>query len=168
MKYLSLPAMLIFMTIASAQAARSVKTTIDIVAEINTSVRVYVEGQDVTNGVISLRLEDKNGYMSGVTPAFQFVGNASGVSLMLYAPSGGGLLSENNDLMKLNNAWIRSDGQEVSSAYPLNNQPVYPTLQDIPDMQQGVKVRFSSANRSETYPLGSYSGSYEVIVTPSV
>ena len=50
----------------------------------------------------------------------------------------------------------------------LNNQAVYPTVQDIPDPSQGVKVQFTSAKRSETYPLGTYSGTYEVIVTPSV
>lgn len=168
MKYLSLSGMLLFMLFGSAQAARTVKTTIDLVAEINTSVRVYVEGQDVTNGVISLRLEDKNGYMYGVTPAFQFVGNASAVSLTLISPSNGGLLSDNHDVMEMNTVWVRKDGAEVSTDYALNNQTVYPTLQDIPDMQQGLKVRFSSARRSETYPLGRYSGSYEVIVTPSL
>ena len=163
-----LPIMLALMIVGSAQAARTIKTTIDVVAEISTSVRVYVEGNDVTNGVISLKLEDKNGYMTGVTPVFQFVGNASAVSLTLQEPSSGGLLSDNNELMELNTAWVRADGGEVSCSYPLNGQPVYPTIQDIPDPQRGVKVRFSSAKRSETYPLGSYSGSYEVIVTPSV
>lgn len=168
MKHLSLAGLVFFMLFGAAQATRPVKTTIEVVAEVNTSVRVYVEGRDVTNGVISLQLEDKNGYMFGVTPAFQFVGNASAVSLTLNQPSGGGLLSENNDLMEINNAWVRSDGAEVSSDYPLYNQPVYPTLQAIPDRQRGVKVRFSSAKRSEAYPLGRYSGSYEIIVTPSV
>ena len=168
MKYLSLAGMLIVMLIDAAQAARSVRTTIDVVAEVNTSVRVYVEGRDVTDGAIALRLEDKNGYMFGVTPVFQFVGNASAVSLTLNQPANGGLLSENNELMAINNVWVRGDGAEVSSDYPLHNQPVYPTLEEIPDPQRGVRVRFSSAKRSEAYPLGTYSGSYEIIVTPSV
>ncbi|MBU5900509.1 hypothetical protein JVW24_25655, partial [Vibrio cholerae O1] len=71
--------------------------SIDVQAEISTSVRVYVEGKDVTNNAIALKLQDKAGYMYGVTPVFQFVGNASGVSLSLQAPASGGLVSENND-----------------------------------------------------------------------
>lgn len=43
-------------------------------------------------------------------------------------------------------------GGDVSASYPLNNQAVYPTVQDIPDPSQGVKVQFTSAKRSETYP----------------
>ena len=132
--------------VSSSQAAIPVRTSIDLQAEISTSVRVYVAGNDVTNGSISLQLNDKNGYMYGVTPAFNFVGDA----------------------MQINPAWIRVNGGDVSASYPLNNQAVYPTVQDIPDPSQGVKVQFTSAKRSETYPLGTYSGTYEVIVTPSV
>ncbi|AML55775.1 Uncharacterised protein [Serratia rubidaea] len=168
MQYQYLPVILAVMLISPPLAAETVKTSIDVQAEISTSVRVYVEGKDVTNNAIALKLQDKAGYMYGVTPVFQFVGNASGVSLSLQAPASGGLVSENNDIMKINTAWIRVDGGEVSTSYPLNNQKVYPTLQDIDDPQKGVKVRFSSAQRSETYPLGSYSGTYEVIVTPSI
>lgn len=170
MKYylaLSLAAMSL-MTVSSSQAAISVRTSIDVQAEISTSVRVYVAGNDVTNGSISLKLNDKNGYMHGVTPAFNFVGNASAVSLSLNTPAGNLLMGDNGDTMQINPAWIRVNGGEVSASYPLNNQVVYPTVQDIPDPAQGVKVQFTSAKRSETYPLGTYSGTYEVIVTPSV
>ncbi|MDN6073315.1 MAG: hypothetical protein L0I60_10115, partial [Enterobacterales bacterium] len=62
MKYylaLSLAAMSL-MTVSSSQAAISVRTSIDVQAEISTSVRVYVAGNDVTNGSISLKLNDKN------------------------------------------------------------------------------------------------------------
>lgn len=61
MKYylaLSLAAMSL-MTVSSSQAAISVRTSIDVQAEISTSVRVYVAGNDVTNGSISLKLNDK-------------------------------------------------------------------------------------------------------------
>lgn len=170
MKYylaLSLAAMSL-MTVSSSQAAISVRTSIDVQAEISTSVRVYVAGNDVTNGSISLKLNDKNGYMYGVTPAFNFVGNASAVSLSLNTPAGNLLMGDNGDTMQINPAWIRVNGGEVSASYPLNNQVVYPTVQDIPDPSQGVKVQFTSAKRSETYSLGTYSGTYEVIVTPSV
>ncbi|MFI8416067.1 hypothetical protein ACQKDS_06330 [Serratia sp. NPDC078593] len=168
MKYRYLPAALAALLISPILSAETVKTSIDVLAEVSTSVRVFVEGKDVTNGVISIKLEDKKGYMYGITPVFQFVGNASAVSLSLQSPASGGLVSENNDTMIINTAWIRIDGGEVSTSYPLNNQKVYPTLQDIEDPQKGVKVRFSSSQRSETYPLGRYSGTYEVIVTPSV
>jgi hypothetical protein len=154
--------------VSSSQAAIPVRTSIDLQAEISTSVRVYVAGNDVTNGSISLQLNDKNGYMYGVTPAFNFVGNASAVSLSLKTPVANQLISENGDAMQINPAWIRVNVGDVSASYPLNNQAVYPTVQDIPDPSQGVKVQFTSAKRSETYPLGTYSGTYEVIVTPSV
>lgn len=156
------------LSVSSSQATISVRTSIDLQAEISTSVRVYVAGNDVTNGSISVQLNDKDGYMYAATPAFNFVGNASAVSLSLNTPANNQLISENGDLMQINPAWIRINGGDVSASYPLNNQKVYPTVQDIPDPSQGIKVQFTSNKRSETYPLGIYSGTYEVIVTPSV
>nr|WP_315289677.1 hypothetical protein [Serratia proteamaculans] len=151
----------------SAWSAVTVKTDILVQAEISTSVRVYVDGKDVTNGTISVKLDDKAGYMIGTTPPFLFIGNASTVSLSLTEPPEKGLISENKDTMKINSAWIRENGTPVSALYPLGNRPVYPTLADVPDPQKGVKVQFTSAQRSETYPLGTYSGTYIVMVTPS-
>ncbi|ATV44415.1 hypothetical protein ACIPSR_12305 [Pectobacterium sp. CHL-2024] len=168
MKYRYLPTALALMLISSTSLAETVKTSIDVEADVSTSVRVFVEGKDVTNSVITLKLEDKNGFMESATPAFQFVGNASSVSLSLREPAAGGIISEHNDIMKLNTAWIRVDGTHVAANYPLNNQEVYKTLQDISDPAKGVRVHFVSSSRTETYPLGTYRGTYEVIVTPSV
>lgn len=158
---------LLMLTSLSASGVISVKTSIDIQADVSTSVRIYVNGNDVTNGMISLSLEDKSGSMTGTTPEFQFIGNASAVSLSLISPANRSLVSENGDEMRLNTAWVRPGGGEVSTSFPFNNLPVYPTLSDAPQ-DGGVRVRFTSSARSETYPLGSYSGTYEVVVTPSV
>lgn len=166
MKKVFYPVLLMLASL-SASGAVSVRTSIDIQADVSTSVRIYVEGNDVTNGMISLKLEDKNGYMTGITPEFQFIGNASAVSLSLNSPATRGLVSETGDEMRLNTAFIRPGGGDVSTSFPFNNLPVYPSLADVPP-DSGVKVRFTSAARSETYPLGVYSGTYEVIVTPSV
>lgn len=166
MKKIFFPAMLLLMSM-NVSGAITVRTSIDVQADISTSVRIYVDGNDVTNGVISLKLEDKNGYMSGLTPEFLFIGNASSVSLSLNSPGVRGLVSENSDIMLINTAWVRPGGGDVSTSYPYSNIPVYPTVQDAPQ-DSGVKVRFTSSARSETYPLGTYSGTYEVIVTPSV
>jgi hypothetical protein len=167
MKKLLLPGVLIAAFVGSAHAV-TVKTSIDVQAEVASSVRVFVEGTDVTNGSIAVTLTNTNGYMYGVTPPFQFIGNASSVSLTLQKPSNGGLISENGDIMKIDADWLRLNGALVSAAYPINNLPVYATIQDIPDPTVGVKVNFKSADRTETYPLGSYSGTYVIVVTPSV
>jgi hypothetical protein len=166
MKKIFFPGMLLLMSL-NVLAAPAVRTSIDVQADITTSVRIYVDGNDVTNGVISLKLEDRSGYMSGTTPEFLFIGNASSVSLSLHSPGTRGLVSENNDIMLINTAWVRPGGSEVSTSYPYNNISVYPTIQDAPP-DSGVKVRFSSAARSETFPLGTYSGTYEVIVSPTI
>lgn len=166
MKKIFFPVTLLLMSL-NASGTPTVRTSIDVKADICTSVRIYVNGNDVTNGVISLKLEDKNGYMTGATPEFHFIGNASTVSLSLNSPGVRGLVSENNDIMLINTAWVRPNGSDVSTSYPYSNIPVYPTVQDAPQ-DSGVKVRFTSAARSETFPLGTYSGTYEVIVTPSV
>ena len=158
---------LLMLASLSASGAVSVKTSIDIQAEISTSVRIYVEGKDVTNGTLSLKLEEKNGYMTAVTPEFHFIGNASAVSLSFTSPANNSLKSENGDEMLINTAWVKPKGGDVSTSFPFNNLPVYASLPEVlPDTS--VKVRFTSAARSETYPLGVYSGTYEVIVTPSV
>lgn len=168
MKKLLLPGVLIAAIIGPANAAVTVKTSIDVQAEITTSVRVFVEGVDVTDGSIAVSLQDTNGYMAGETPPFQFIGNASTVSLTLQKPGSGGLVSENNDTMALNADWLRLSGDIVDAGYPISNLPVYATIQDVPDPTVGVKVYFKSKARTETYPLGTYSGTYVVIVTPSV
>jgi hypothetical protein len=155
MKNLILPVLMLFASLNEAYAAGvPAKVSIDVNAEISTGVRVYVDGKDVTNGSISVSLKDINGYMDGITPVFHFIGNASSVSLSLQEPANKSLVSENNDLMRMKTSWVRSDGGEVTTSYSLQNQPVYATLQDVPDLQKGVKVRFISADRSETYPLG--------------
>lgn len=145
------------------------KTTISVEAQVSTSVQVYVDGKDVTSGTVSVKLDDVNGYMSGVTPPFFFIGNASSVNLSLETPPGNLLISSDNpsDTMRVNSGWVRVDGGDVSASYPLNNQAVYPTFADIPDPSKGVKVKFTSAQRTETYPLGSYSGTYVITVKPN-
>jgi len=145
------------------------KTNITVEAEISTSVQVYVDGRDVTSGTIMVKLNDKDGYMTSTTPPFQFIGNAKSVTLSLETPPGNLLTSGSNpsDTMRINTAWIRIDGRDVTTDYTLNNQTVYPTLADVPDLQKGIKVKFTSAQRSETYPLGSYSGTYVVTVRPN-
>lgn len=155
-------------TVPAVQSATTVKTSIDVQAEISTSVRVYVDGRDVTNGAISLVLENQGGYMTARTPAFHFIGNATSVSLRFNAMNDSNLISENNDLMRMNTTWITPDGAESATSFSVYNQQVYPTFSDVPDPQRGLRVRFVSAQRSETYPLGRYSGTFEVLVTPSV
>lgn len=169
MKYRMIPGVLLtFVTVVPVQSAVSVKTSIELLAEISTSVSIFVDSRDVTNSSFNLKLEDVAGYMTATTPAFQFIGNASSVSLSLSGPGNNELTSENNDRMRLNTTWVRVDGGESSTSFGYNNLPVYPSLSDVPDLQKGVKVRFISSQRTETYPLGSYSGTFNVIVTPSV
>lgn len=155
-------------TVPAVQSTTTVKTSIDVQAEISTSVRVYVDGRDVTNGAISLVLENQGGYMTARTPAFHFIGNASSVSLRFNALNDSNLISENNDLMRMNTTWITPDGAESATSFSVYDQKVYPSFSDVPDPQRGLRVRFVSAQRSETYPLGRYSGTFEVLVTPSV
>lgn len=155
-------------TVPAVQSTTTVKTSIDVQAEISTSVRVYVGGRDVTNGAISLVLENQGGYMTARTPAFHFIGNASSVSLRFNALNDSNLISENNDLMRMNTTWITPDGAESATSFSVYDQKVYPSFSDVPDPQRGLRVRFVSAQRSETYPLGRYSGTFEVLVTPSV
>ncbi|QHM77206.1 hypothetical protein C7M52_03202 [Mixta theicola] len=170
MKNLILPVLMLFTIFNQAQAAGvPSRVNIEVNAEISTGVRIFAEGKDVTNSSIPpITLKDKNGYMEGITPVLHFIGNASSVSISLQEPTGQNLISENNDEMRIKSSWVRADGGEVITAYPLRNQPVYPTLQDVPDQLKGVRIRFISAARSETYPLGLYSGTYVVTVTPSV
>lgn len=168
MKKILLPGVLIAAFIGPAHALVTVRTSIDVMAQVASSVRVFVEGSDVTNGSISVTLKDTNGYMTGTTPPFQFIGNATTVSLTLETPSSGGLISENGDPMLLNANWLRLNGALVSADYKISGLPVYPSLQDIPDPTVGVKVNFKSAARTETYPLGTYAGTYVVVVTPSL
>ncbi|QKJ88642.1 hypothetical protein PMPD1_3728 [Paramixta manurensis] len=154
---------------ATAALAVPVTTTIDVEAEISTSVRVYVDGKDVTNGNVSVKLDNQGGYMRGITPKFVFIGNASVVSLRLTPPPNKALVSGENT-MPINTAWIldgNDNGIGVTTGSPVNNRPVYPTLADVPPNDVGVKLRFVSAQRAETYPLGKYSGTYTVMVTPS-
>ncbi|WP_044181646.1 hypothetical protein [Phytobacter massiliensis] len=158
---------LLALTSLNVSALPSMKTSIDVQAEISTSVRIYVEGNDVTNGAITLKLEEKNGYMTGTTPELLFIGNASSVSVSLTSPATKGLVSENGDQMRINTAWIKPGDRDISTSYPVNNLPVYPTLQDA-TKDTSIRVRFTSADRSETYPLGLYSGTYEIMVTPSI
>ncbi|EMF04258.1 hypothetical protein [Serratia marcescens] len=160
-------AMVLVLLFSCSVFAVTVKTDILVQAEVSTSVRVYVDGNDVTNGTISVELKDNAGYMTGTTPPFLFIGNASTVSLSLTEPAKQELTSEKRDTMKINSSWIREDGGLVSVSFPLFNQPVYPTLADVRDPKKGVKIQFRSAQRSETYPLGTYSGTYIVMVTPS-
>ncbi|WP_312629348.1 hypothetical protein [Scandinavium sp.] len=154
---------------ATTASALPVTTTIDVEAEISTSVRVYVDGKDVTNGNISIKLDNQAGYMRAITPKFLFIGNASAVSLRLTEPPGKSLMS-GEDKMVINTAWIldgNDNGTGSTTSSPVNNRPVYPTLADVPANEPGVKLRFVSAQRAETYPLGKYSGTYTVMVTPS-
>ncbi|MGB9096048.1 hypothetical protein [Erwinia sp.] len=169
MKIRLIPTLLLMMTSATpAYSAVTVKTSIDVLAEISTAVHIYVDGKDVTDSAFSLKLEDQEGYMKGVTPIFHFIGNASSVSLSLNTPANSELISDNSDRMKLYTYWLRVDGGAASADYSLNNQQVYATLADVPDQQKGIKVGFRSTQRSETYPLGSYRGTFDVIVSPSV
>lgn len=145
------------------------KTSISVEAQVSTSIQVYVDGKDVTGGTVMVKLAETSGYMGGVTPPFFFIGNASSVNLSLETPPGNLLISRDNptDTMKINSGWVRVDGGEVSAAYPLSNQAVYPTLADVPDPQKGVRVKFTSSQRTETYPLGTYSGTYVITVKPN-
>lgn len=150
--------------------ALPVTTSINVEAEISTSVRVFVDGIDRTNGQFDVKLTERNNKMWGITPKFSFIGNASTVSLRLSEPPNKALLS-GSDQMIINTAWIldgNDNGIGSTTSSPVNNRPVYPTLGDIPANDPGVKLRFESAKRIETYPLGKYSGIYTVQVTPSV
>lgn len=164
-----LTAMLAVILSAPALCAVPAKTTVSVEAKVSTSVQVYVDGKDVTSGTVSVKLEDVNGYMSGETPPFFFIGNASSVNLSLETPPGNLLISREkaSDTMRINSGWVRVDGGYVTATSPLGNQAVYPTFADVPDLTKGVKVRFISAQRTETYPLGTYSGTYVITVMPN-
>lgn len=165
MKERFFPALLMLASLGECGAV-SVKTSIDVQAEVNTSVRIYVDGNDVTNGAFSLKLEDKEGYLTAITPVLKFIGNASSVSLSLTSPPNSSLISENGDAMRINTLWVRANGGGSTTGAPYNNLPVYASLSEAPET--GPRVSFTSSSRSETYPLGLYSGTWEVIVTPSV
>lgn len=158
----------IMTTLLNSTVARTIKTSIEVLAEINTSVRVYVNGEEKTNKGIQISLTNQQGYMAGTTPEFRFVGNASSVTLKLEEPVEKGLVSENGDTMLLGIYWVSPDGYKTLGNYPLYEQKVFPTLEDISDAERGIKVYFKSTQRSESYPLGSYSGTYKLIVTPAV
>ncbi|HDX4051646.1 TPA: hypothetical protein ROG05_004078 [Enterobacter soli] len=169
MKLAILPVLLMATFCSQVHALVPVKTSIDVQAEISTVVSVYVNGQDVTNKSISVTMKDESGFMKGSTPPIQFVGNASTVSLTLQEPPAHGLTGPDNKIMSLATSWFNPDtNAEVSTSYPFSNIKVYPTVQDIPDPQKGVKVIFKSTSRSETFPLGTYSGTYTLTVTPQV
>jgi len=167
---IGIPLVLTLMFNMTSASAVSVKTSIDVEAEISTSVRVFVDGKDVTDGSIGVTLENKNGYMWGITPKFYFIGNASTVSLTLTEPSNHELISDKQDKMLINTAWIlngNDNGGGVITSAPVNNRPVFPSVGDVPPDYSGVKLRFKSSQRIETYPLGKYSGTYIMMVTPS-
>ena len=70
--------------------------------------------------------------------------------------------------MGVNAMWINPNGGSATFVeYNLSSIPVYPTLADVPDPNKGVQVQFKSTGRTETYPLGVYSGTYTILVTPS-
>lgn len=165
MKYLL--NVLLGMLCAGSAMAASVQTSIDVQAVVATAVSVFVNGNDVTNGSISVSLTDQGGYLKGTTPAFQFIGNAGSVKVTLTSPSSGGLISEKGDVMKLGTGFVRLDGAVVSADYPYSGLPVYASIADVPDYNTGVKVTFNSVQKTETYPLGTYTGTYILMVTPS-
>ncbi|MTH45589.1 hypothetical protein [Intestinirhabdus alba] len=168
MKTAILPSLLIATFCSQAHAAVSVTTSIDVQAEISTVVSVYINGHDVTNKSIGVTMQEASGYMQGSTPPIHFIGNASSVDLSLSEPPAKGLTGPDNTVMALNTSWYNpKTGGEVSTSYPFSDV-VYPTLQDVPDMQKGVKLNFKSAARSETFPLGTYSGTYTITVRPKV
>ncbi|QCT20902.1 hypothetical protein FEM41_15240 [Jejubacter calystegiae] len=152
---------------SSAWCAVTVKTNIDVEAKVETSVRVYVGNKDVTNGSIMLQLSEVGGYMEGTTPAFIFIGNASSVKLSLEPPANKSLLSENGDLMKLNTLWQRTDGGTAVTNFDLNNQKVYPDIGQVDDLNYGPKISFKSEKTVESYPLGTYKGTYILKVSPA-
>lgn len=168
-RVIKLMPLLLFVFSAQSFCAVPAKTNISVEAVVSTSIQVFVDGKDVTSGSVVVKLADSNGYMTGVTPPFHFIGNASSVNLSLETPPGNLLISRDNptDTMRINSAWVRIDGIDVSAGFPFNNQAVYPTLADVPDPEIGVRVRFTSAQRSETYPLGHYSGTYVITVRPN-
>ncbi|AKG72450.1 hypothetical protein WN53_03060 [Serratia fonticola] len=157
----------VFCSVKVSAAIVPVRTDINVQAEVSTAVQIFVNGKDVTNGSINLSLVENKGYLSATTPPFLFIGNARNVSLSLLQPARKSLLSQNGDAMQLAVKWIRLDGGMVYADYDYSNIPVYPRLAEVPDPNGGVKVLFESVNRAESYPLGIYSGTYTVIVTPS-
>lgn len=150
-------------------AVVTVRTSIEVTAEIATSVRVvYDRNSDVTEGAVQLKLEDKDGYMQGMTKAFHFIGNASKVSLELISPAGNGLTKTDDPavIMPLGAYWRFSQNGGDSSTGFGAEATVYPTISDIPSDVSGVYIRFISARKTETYALGTYSGTYVLNVKP--
>jgi len=152
----------------SAIAAVSIHTDIVVQAEVATAVHVYYGGKDVTNGSINLSLAENAGYLTATTGPLLFIGNASSVSLSMTQPAKKQLISGGGDVMGVNAMWINPNGGSATFVeYNLSSIPVYPTLADVPDPNKGVQVQFKSTGRTETYPLGVYSGTYTILVTPS-
>ncbi|RWR03290.1 hypothetical protein ED28_03060 [[Pantoea] beijingensis] len=150
----------------SGYAAVPVKTDINVEAEVSTSVRIYVEGKDVTDGSFGVKLEDKNGYMSAITPPFYFIGNASTVSIKLSGPKA--LTSTEGNLMNVSTLYVdKSSNSGVSTAFPYNNIAVFSSLATVPSSYNGPMISFKSTDKTEVIPLGKYSGTYTLTVTPS-
>lgn len=168
MNKMQVVSVLIGMVSFSILSAVPSKTDITVEAQISTSIQVYANRTDVTGGNVMVRLEEDKGYMTGETPPFFFIGNATSVDVSLEKPANGLVSQENpSDTIPIIANWIRVDGGNVSSTSPLRSQTVYQTLADIPDPQKGVKVNFRSSGKAETYALGNYSGTYIMTVKPN-
>lgn len=148
---------------ATAQA-EPVRTSMDVEAQVGSTLRLYVAGTDVTGGTISLKLEpNADNKLEGTSPPIQFVGNIGMVSMSLSGPDG--LVSENNVKMLVEPSWIRMrDGVRVSARMSYYLLKVYPTWQDIPDKSKGPKVSFLSEKPFAAYPIGTYHGTYVIFV----
>ncbi|GKX53861.1 hypothetical protein [Budvicia aquatica] len=161
---------LVYVLLASQQALAvvSVRTSIDVTAEIASSVRViYDHNADVTEGNVQVKLEDKNSYMVGMTKSFHFIGNANMVNLKLEGPTGLKKVGDpNNFIMPIGSTWYSSPTKPMSSTGFNAEAKVYATVTEIPATDEGIYIRFISAQRTETYPLGNYSGTYTLTVTP--
>lgn len=162
--------LMLFATLLSGLAlAVPVRTSINVEADIDTGVRIFVNGNDVTNKEITVKLKNNNGYMGATSPPFQFIGNAKSVDLTLQTPANNQLISENGDTMKMLVYWVMPEtGQPVDAFYRASNQKVFATLADVPNPQYGMRVLFRSSDRSENYDIGKYSGVYVLVVTPSI
>ncbi|AKJ41133.1 hypothetical protein [Pragia fontium] len=152
-------------------AAVPVRTSIEVTAEIASSIQViYDRNLDVTEGNVQVKLEDTGGYMMGMTKSFHFIGNASKVRLHLVAPTGGGLAKvgdPDNFVMGIGTLWYTSPTQSGGDTGFDRDATVYPTLSDIPSDTSGTYIRFRSFQQTVNYPLGSYSGTYTLVVTPT-
>ncbi|WP_159565991.1 hypothetical protein [Budvicia diplopodorum] len=167
-KMVALGLMLTALISQPLSAAVTVRTSIDVTAEIASSIRViYDLNADVTEGNVQVRLEDRNGFLRGMTKSFHFVGNANKVELRLEGPTG---LKKNGDpnnfIMPIGTMWYRSPTTPMGDAASRAEVNVYATVGDIPSTDRGVYIYFISAQRTETYPLGTYSGTYVLAVTP--